>query len=251
MGANSKSKDRKLDPELAVKTVAEAVKVRDEISGYYRRYHGLAKIAMVFLNVKPHNFKKAVDAIYYLGGAGEYADRLAATLDSVAKMYMILDFIGEGKVVEEYLKDTYGIKISIPAKERIKEVKIGDRERVTINNLMKPKSHGIDMDEMKTNRDLVKFCFDGCLGLQSTICSTADYIKDHLKPKIENALLIQPPEYARFFNIAKAKLGKKTEERQARKKKGFETSHEGMNLGFAQLKATPIKDLIAASKANE
>jgi hypothetical protein len=248
MGINSRSREKKLDPELAVKLVAKAVKIREEIDVHYGHYHGLTKIALTLVKMKPHDFKRAVDAIYYLGGAGDYPDRLAAFLDNFGKLYKLLTFLGHANEIDDYLMRNFGIKVSITAREKLKVAKLTHEERVLINTQFRPKTHGLDMEALETNLDVVRACFNGCLTLQGSICGLADKVKDDIKPKIEDALLIQPPEFQRFFGIAKAKIGKKTEERQARKKKGFDISHDGMKLGFEQLKTTPIKTLLEEMK---
>src|SRR5271154_6219700 len=96
------------NPRKAISGITKAVEIRGQITKLYKRYRkhqiaveGAAKVA-------PHNFKRAVDAVYYLGGGWPHPSskgRMEAVLGNVAEMYRVLTFVGKGEMVENYLAD--------------------------------------------------------------------------------------------------------------------------------------------------
>lgn len=73
------------DIKKGIETVKRAIEVRAQISELYQQYHALSAVAGRAAEVKHHDFKRAVDALYYLGGGWPSENskgRMEALLDN-------------------------------------------------------------------------------------------------------------------------------------------------------------------------
>lgn len=90
---------------------------------YTAKYHALTgATASAPRDISRGDFKRAADAIYYLGGGWPNATsrgRMEILLDNFVGMYRILDFIGRGDMVVEHLKGL-GVKVSLDPEFKIK-----------------------------------------------------------------------------------------------------------------------------------
>jgi hypothetical protein len=194
-------KQIKLKQGLA--SVKKAIEVRAEITELYRQYHALSTAAGFSAGIKHFDFKRAVDALYYLGGGWPSPNskgRMEALLDNFAGMYRILDFIGRGKLVQEHLAN-YGMAVTLDPKFAIDNVELTVNDRIALNREYNVAAFGVE--NPKDLRDLVSQLVEACQMIQGDICKLADTIKDGYRPSAQEALGVTDEEYDRLHDIVK------------------------------------------------
>lgn len=196
---------RQVKLKQGLATVKEAIATRKKISELYLKYHEFSSIVGDAAGIKHWDFKRSVDALYYLGGGWPHQNskgRMEALLDNFIGMYRVLDFIGQGNLVVKHLADQ-GVTVSLDPK-----FKIDDRELTPNEIAFLRKTAGYaNLDGVNTVSGLVGACVNACRGLQGDICKLADTIKDGLKPKAQEALGVTDAEYDRIHDIVKFSQG--------------------------------------------
>lgn len=186
-------------------SVKQAIEVRKKITELYQKYHEFSGIAGTSAGIKHWDFKRSVDALYYLGGGWPSPNskgRMEALLDNFIGMYRVLDFIGMGETVTKYLAEQ-GVTISLDPR-----FAIDDRELTPNEVMYLEKTIGRDnMEGVDTVSRLVLVCVSACEELQGDICRLADTIKDGYRPSAKKALGVTDEEYDRLHDIMKFSMG--------------------------------------------
>ena len=190
----------------AITIIKSAIDVRSDISTLYSKYRELSSLACQAANLNHHDLKRAVDALYYLGGGWPHENskgRMEGLLDNFSGMYKILDFIGSGYLVEEHLAK-YGITVKISSEFKIDNAELEANERRYLEKAYH--SETFNATEFKDVRDLVTAVVLECQEFQRDICKLADKIKDELRPAAMNELGIEDQEYERLYDITKTSV---------------------------------------------
>lgn len=222
----------------ALSIIKEAVAVRAQITEIYGTYRELTDLACEAANLKHGDVKRAVDALYYLGGGWPRPNskgRMEALLDNFVGMYRILDFIGSGDVVEQHLAK-YGVTVKMDD-----EFKIDDRELTTneikyLGNVLSAEYY--HLADVKTVRELVSMVVMQCQDLQRKICGLADTIKEELRPKAMKRLEVEDEEYDRLHDLVRASLKDtpRALEKVQTKKVEIHQSISNFNVGLVAMK---------------
>lgn len=220
--------------EEAIDLISAAVKVRSEITEHYNQYKGLTAIAVFASGVSHHDIKKAVDALYYLGGGWPSANskgRMEALLDGFAGMYRVLDFIGNGHLVEDHLKP-YGISVSLLAEKAIPNKTFGANELKFLD--AEYSSEYFNLTDITDTRSLVSAIVEECQALQGLICKKADSIKLDLRPNAKDVLGIEDVEYDRLVDFVKLqnKDDDRSKEKAVNKRTQISSSISSFNMGL-------------------
>lgn len=173
----------------AVTIIREAISVRAEITELYKQYRALTDTACFAAELKPSDVKRAVDALYYLGGGWPSENtkgRMEALLENFVGMYQVLDFIGHGELVRTHLAK-FGITATIDPAFAIENRDLDTNEKSFLDRTYSSAYFG--MNELHTMKDLVAAVVMECQELQSQICQLADRIKDELKPARSQSLM--------------------------------------------------------------
>jgi hypothetical protein len=189
--------------KAALGTVKKAIDVRAQISEIYKQYDGLAKSATLSAEIPRSDFKRAVDAIHYLGGGWPSENtkgRMESLLDNFAGMYRVLDFIGRGDMVTNHLI-AHGITIQMDPAMAIQDAPLAPNDVLLLNREYNLMAFGIY--HPKTVRELVSQLVDAAEMLQTDICKLADMIKDDLRPNAQKELGVTDEEYDRLHDIVK------------------------------------------------
>lgn len=229
----TRSKTEKIDPTAALQAINQAVDIRKEISALYSHYSLVSKAIKGIMGIEPRIFKKAVDATYYFGGGWpnpESPGRLESFLDSFTEMYKFLDFIGEGKLVEEHLAEN-GITVKLKAGVKHRDRKLTTQERGAVQAILKLKK--VNIGTFETLREFATACHNYASSLQGDICGLADQVNFGLKPAAMEHLKLAPPEYNRLFAVTSAK--RKTNEAAGKRVKKFGVSLNGYKAGLDEL----------------
>jgi hypothetical protein len=195
------NKHIKLKQGLA--SVKKAIEVRAQITELYKQYHSLSSAAGFSAGIKHFDFKRAVDALYYLGGGWPSPNskgRMEALLDNFVGMYRILDFVGRGHLVQKHLAN-YGMTVTLDPKFAIENVELTVNDRIALNREYNVSAFGVE--NPKDLRDLVSQLIEACQMLQGDICKLADTIKDGYKPSAQKSLGVTDEEYDRLHEIVK------------------------------------------------
>lgn len=189
--------------KAALGTVKKAIEVRAQITEIYKQYAGLAQAAVLSARIPRSDFKRAVDAIHYLGGGWPTENtkgRMESLLDNFAGMYRVLDFIGRGKMVTDHLAG-HGITIAMDPAMAIQDAPLAPNDVLLLNREYNLMNFGIYRP--KTVRELVGQLVDAAEMLQTDICKLADMIKDDLRPNAQKELDVTDEEYDRIHDIVK------------------------------------------------
>jgi len=220
------TKQIKLKAGLA--SVKKAIEVRAQITELYDQYHALSQAAGFSAGIKHFDFKRAVDALYYLGGGWPSANskgRMEALLDNFVGMYRVLDFIGEGHKVTEHLAQ-YGMVVSLDRRFAIDNVELSPNDRAFLEREYNMAAFGV---ENPTDlRDLVSQLVIACQMLQGDICKLADTIKDGYKPAAQESLGVTDEEYDRLHDIVKFSQGGTAKGQDKARAKKFQ-AHESIS----------------------
>lgn len=218
----------------AIHKFKEAVSIRiDEINVLYAKYKSFSQIACQAIIIKKQYFKKAVDAIYYLGGGypnPSSPGRLEEAVSDLSEIYKILDFIGEAQEVERlFLK--HGITISLNKKYQDEQLNIAEQK--TVANELSKFNIKVELDAINSTKKLSLFIFNECIELQRSICQLADNQKALLK-SAQKDLNISDPEKNRLFDLTKIHraLKKDNIDKLKKKKSLISTSFSGFNKGL-------------------
>lgn len=222
----------------AIDIIKAAVNVRSEITTHYQQYKGLTNIAVEACGASHHDIKKAVDALYYLGGGWPSENskgRMEALLDGFAGMYRVLDFIGSGHLVEQHLQP-YGINVSIDADKKIKNKPFTENDKKFLD--AEYSSAYFNLDEVTDVRQLVTAIVEECRELQSKICQKADLIKLELRPNAKGTLGIEDAEYDRLHDFVKlsAEEDDRSAEKAVNKRVQITSSITSFNQGLRAIK---------------
>jgi hypothetical protein len=191
--------------------IREAIVVRDEITELYKQYRALNDTACFAAELDQKDLKRAVDAIYYLGGGWPKPSskgRMEALLENFVGMYRILHFIDRGEMVESFLAK-YGMTVTLAPEFRIENRELEANEKTFLDRTYSSKYFGLN--ELKTVKDLVSAIVMECQELQAQICGLADKIKDELHPAAQARLEVEDEEFDRL--VALTRLTAKTSER--------------------------------------
>jgi hypothetical protein len=189
--------------KAALGTVKKAIDVRAQISEIYKQYDGLAKSAVLSAQIPRTDFKRAVDAIHYLGGGWPTPNtkgRMESLLDNFAGMYRVLEFIGRGDMITNYLAG-HGMTITLDPAMAIQDGPLAPNDVLLLNREYNLMAFGIY--HPKTVRELVSQLVDAAEMLQTDICKLADMIKDDLRPNAQRELGVTDEEYDRLHDIVK------------------------------------------------
>lgn len=171
-----------------------AVDVRAKITKMYSEYNIISNQVTLETDITRADFKRAVDALYYLGGGWPHANskgRLETMLDNFAAVLRILDFAGSAHVIHDHLAK-HGITVKLSKSEQIKKHKLDH----TPPDLFSSPAN---------NQDLVHQAITLCMSLQKEICENADVIKYSLKPGAKKSLMVEDEEYDRLFGAMRLK----------------------------------------------
>ena len=222
----------------AVAAIKEAVGIRAQITELYKSYRDLSNLACEAAQLHHRDLKRAVDALYYLGGGWPSENskgRMEALLENFVGMYRILHFAGYGSIVEEHLKK-FGVTATLAKEFQIenRELEHNEREYLRRNYGSKVFSER----DLRDVRDLVDAVIMECQGLQRDICGLADEIKDGLKPTAQALLEIEDAEYDRLFALTRLGMSEspKADDQAVSKRHKIHTSLSGMNAGMAHIK---------------
>jgi hypothetical protein len=194
----------------AVQTIREAVQVRSQITELYRQYGAVCNVVtFATAEVTRADLKRAVDALYYLGGGWPSENskgRMEALLDNFVGMYRILDFIDRGHHVTEHLAQ-YGITIKLADEFKIQNVELTPNDLKALNReyTWSAITCGI---EPKTLKDLMSIAIMGCEDLQAEICKLADEAKA-MNEGAQALLDVQDAEYDRLHLLVKLEASDK------------------------------------------
>ncbi len=192
------SKDEKSLDELE-----KAVEIRKEISRLYEEYRVVKDAALKSAHIPHHDFKRAVDAIHYLGGGWPSENskgRMEAAIDNVAGMYKVLHFAGLGNMVEDHFAQN-GILIQLC--DSIKDVDLGEDEMKFLEREFNLTRMVGEKPKFKKLSELIRFLLDEGNRLQTLICNLADEIKFNLKPLVKEKFGVENEEYDRLFDLAR------------------------------------------------
>lgn len=215
----------------------EATKIRQRISAIYRRYRSLSKVVQNLSKGKIKHFdvKRAVDAVHYFGGGWPHPKskgRMEAMLDSFAGMYKVLHATGRGDMVKDYLRKK-GITVNLTKVGQLRDLNIDADQMEYIS-----KKYGLP--KATTLFELMNKVINECDHMQGKICGLADIVRDDLKPKIEEELDVDSPEYKRLMDVMKLKMG--TERAEARinpKVKKVHSSFSNYHFASEAVKKVP------------
>lgn len=200
-----------------IENIKEAVKVRKIINGFYAKYRALSKIAQVTALIDHHDFKRAVDAVYYLGGGWPSANsrgRMEAAIENMVGMYKVLTLAGKGYMVEKHFAK-FGVKIELT--EKIQDTDLSAADIALLRREYELSSFEIDDKQASKLSTLVSALIEEAYHLQRDICQHADIIKHSLKPAAKNALGIMDEEYDRLFIQAKFNESGKPDKAQSKR----------------------------------
>lgn len=222
----------------AVAAIKEAIGVRAQITELYRSYRNLSNLACEAAQLNHNDLKRAVDALYYLGGGWPKPSskgRMEALLENFVGMYRILHFAGYGSIVEEHLAK-FGVTVSLDPQFRVENRELEHNEREYLK-----KNYGSKIfseRDLKDVRDLVDAVIMECQGLQGEICELADEIKEDLRPTAQRLLEIEDAEYDRLFALTRLGMSEspKADDQALSKRHKIHTSLSGMNAGMAHIK---------------
>lgn len=214
-------------------SVRSAIAVRKKITELYAKYHEFSGLAEDAAGIKHFDFKRAVDALHYLGGGYPHPNskgRMQALLDSFVGMYRILDFIGSGDLVVNHLKKQ-GVTCTLADEFRIDDRDLTANEITYLTGLM----GAGNVEGVATVRDLVTSLVYYCEGLQGDICKLADSIKDGHRPAAQEALGVTDEEYDRLHDIVKFTSGNtpKGEDKARTKKEKVALSFSNFNQALS------------------
>jgi len=231
--------DVRVRADQAVEKIREAVEIRKQITELYGKYRELSNIACYAAQLNHHDLKRAVDALYYLGGGWPKPTskgRMEALLDNFVGMYRILHFIGSGGIVEQHLAK-YGVTVKLDLQFAIDDGEIAPNDRKYIEQQYK--SHVFESKDLLTVKDIVSAVIVECQDLQREICGLADTIKDGLRVEVKDLLEIDEPEYNRLHDMVKLGMTNtpRADEKAVKKKHGINVSFTGMNAGMAAISA--------------
>lgn len=190
----------------AIGIIRSVIEVRSNISDLYIQYRSLSSIANTASLITHSDLKRAVDALYYLGGGWPTENskgRMEILLDNFAGMYRVLDFIGSGDLVKDYLFK-YGIQVSLTEKFKIDNVNLSPNDKKYLEKEFN--SSVFSTHDITDTKSLIIAIVEECLELQKQICQLADKIKDDLRPAAMDELDIENPEYDRLYNMTKIAL---------------------------------------------
>lgn len=221
----------------ALDLIQEAVQVRAKITELYKQYRDLSNTACLAAQLNHRDLKRAVDALYYLGGgwpSPTSKGRMEALLENFVGMYRILDFIGKGTLVVEHLTK-FGVKVSLDREFKIENAELTVNEKKYLESNFPVMYH--EVGEINTIRDLVRAVIAECEVLQGEICQLADTIKDNLKPAAQKHLELEDAEYDRLHAIVRMTAADtpRAEDKAQSKKVAFTTSVTGFHAGLAAL----------------
>jgi hypothetical protein len=225
--------------EEALGLIKTAVAIRAEITEHYSQYRALTDIAVYSAGVSHADVKKAVDALYYLGGGWPTPNskgRMEALLDSFAGMYRVLDFIGSGQIVRDHLAQ-YGISVSLAPEHQIKNHELTPNEIKYLDN--EYSSAYFNLDEITDLKTLIAAIVEECQELQRQICKKADIIKEELRPAAKTTLGVEDAEYDRLHDFVKLSINDdpRSEEKAISKRATINTSLSSFNIGMTTLGA--------------
>lgn len=228
------SKITALVPKEGVKLIRDAITVREQISDIYNEYRGLSKVAGSVTQVATSDIKRAVDAIYYLGGGWPSENskgRMEALLDNFVGMYRILDFIGEGDMVKKHLAK-YGVTVSLAEEFKIENIKFSQTD---IKYMMSQYNGTLpNIETISDSRTLMTNVVLMCVELQGRICHLADVIKDDLHHRAQGLIGVEDEEFVRFCDLVKtASIDKpQAQEKFVNKKVKIHKSMSAFNNGL-------------------
>lgn len=220
--------------QKAIETLREAVLVRKQITELYKKYREFTDMAVGAADLNHRDVKRAVDAMYYLGGGWPSENskgRMEALLDNFVGMYRILEFTGSGHYVREHLA-LLGVTVTLDPQFAVTNKELTHNEIAFLKNLKEDSFH-----EVKTVRDLVAAVLQECELLQGEICQLADTIKDELRPAAQKALNLEDPEYDRLHSlVAMSDDGTpRSDEKVINKKAGISQSMSAFNVGVSAI----------------
>lgn len=222
-----------------VALMGEAIVIRRDINEIYKQYRALSNTACFAAGTNPHDFKRAVDALYYFGGGWPKPDskgRMESLLENFVGMYRILDFIDSGHYVVDHLKK-FGVSVSLDPAFKIEDRELEENEKKFLQSSYSSEYFGIS--DVKTIKDLVSAIVMECQELQREICGLADKIKLELRPAAIAAMEVEKPEYDRLLDLAQltAKTTDRAKDRVTGKKATINQSVTNFHTGLTELQS--------------
>lgn len=223
----------------AVTIIRTAVDVRRQITDLYAQYNALCGAVTLASAgeagngvVKRPDLKRAVDALYYLGGgwpSPTSKGRMEALLDNFVGMYRVLDFIGEGSKVTEHLRKL-GVTVALDPEFKLRNFELTPNDRKALN--AEYRLAVLLGDDPTDFYELVSFVVMACQDLQSEICGLADQIKDDLRPAAMRTAEIQDEEYNRLHKLVQLRVKDtaRTEDRVRAVRGTIDSSISNFNL---------------------
>lgn len=199
-----------VDLKEGLAKVQAAVQVRQEITALYERYHLLAQAANHAASISAGDFKLAVDALHCLGGdqpSENSKGRMERLLDNFFGMYRVMDFIGRGQLVTDYLSK-FGITVNLNPEFAIANIELSPVEVELLQREYNIGFYGID--NPKDLRELITGLVLACEMLQGAIHLKAHQIKDALEPTAQSKLGVADEEYDRICDAMWSTVGEVT-----------------------------------------
>lgn len=223
--------------DSTVQTVQEILDIKAKISEEYVDYNLIKEFVAEELDTKKGDFKRAVDAIHYLGGGypnETSKGRMEALLDNFAGMYRVLHLIGRGDLVETHLSQ-YGISVKLTAADELNEV-VNESFVHKLNKSMTNEDNIVRFDTTNlTRKQVLSKLVDICDEIQTTICGLADEVRLVHKEKLKNETDMTNEEYSRIIRLGQL-ISKRKMLKAAEKFSEMDESFEGLETLFKKLR---------------
>lgn len=187
--------------------LAEIVSIRGEIDLQYKEYNAIKKILKKKLGIEPNDFKRAVDAVHYLGGgwpSETTKGRMESLLDNFAGLYKILKLAGRESMFDEHLA-SLGLSVSI-----INEETFLDVQRLSPKDIDEI-SQVVPLGEDVSTKTILSNAIDACDAIQTQICKMADVQRDEILPELKEINSFDNPEADRIIKVARLAAKSKEE----------------------------------------
>lgn len=173
-----------LDSKVVVSILDEAADIRAELNNVsWKDFAEMQKGFAALFSVKPSDFKRLNDLVYYQGGYPSPSSpaKHKSCAESFAKAYKSLFLVGKQDLLTQHLAK-FGLKVVVENESKLKMPLRHPDPSLVLKPLAK--SRGLKVPKSTDPKVVALWFVDYCQSLQGEICAKANIIKKELYSKM-------------------------------------------------------------------